>query len=87
MTRNVVVVDPAVEKVLDGLRDRKLNARLWEAIEALSDNPRPPRVKKMVGREADWRIRVGDWRIIYRVDDGRLVVLVVAAGGRKEVYR
>jgi mRNA interferase RelE/StbE len=87
MTRYVVIVAPAVEKILDRMRDRKLSARLWEAIAALADDPRPPRVKKMVGREADWRIRVSDWRIIYRIDDGRLVVLVVEAGGRKEVYR
>ena len=87
MTRYVVIVAPAVEKLLDQLRDRKLSARLWEAIGALADDPRPPRVKKLAGREADWRIRVGDWRIIYRVDDGRLVVLVVEAGARKEVYR
>ena len=87
MTLYVVIVDPGVEKVLNALRDGTLKGRLWAAIEGLADNPRPPRVKKMVGREADWRIRVGDWRIVYRVDDGRLVVLVVEAGWRKEVYR
>jgi len=87
MTRYLMIVEPSVEKILARLRDRKLHDRLWAAIKALADNPRPPLVKKMVGREADWRIRVGDWRIIYRIDDGRLVVLVVEAGGRKEVYK
>lgn len=64
MTRYVVIVDPGVEKVLNALRDRGLKERLWAAIAALADDPRPSRVKKLVGREADWRIRVNDWRII-----------------------
>ena len=42
MTRYVVIVDPKVERVLDGLRDGVLKGRLWAAIEALADDPRPP---------------------------------------------
>ena len=87
MTRYVVIVDPKVEKEIDALRDQTMRVRLWAAIRALAENPRPPRVKKMVGTEANWRIRVGDWRIVYRIEDGRLTVLVFEAGWRKEVYR
>jgi mRNA interferase RelE/StbE len=43
-------------------------------------------VKKLSGREA-WRIRVGKYRIIYEIDDGKLTILVILVGHRKEVYR
>ena len=45
------------------------------------------RTLRLVGEEERWRVRVGDWRIAYRNDDGRLVVLVLEAGWRKEVDR
>ncbi len=61
-------------------------ARVTEAIRALGDAPRPPAAKKLSGRSA-WRIRVGDYRVLYEVDDNRLVVLVVRIGHCRDVYR
>ena len=52
----------------------------------LADDPRPHSVKKLTGREA-WRIRVGDYRILYEIHDDRLVVLVVEIGHRRQIYR
>jgi mRNA interferase RelE/StbE len=66
--------------------DRQDHAHIITAIEALAENPRPPGCKKLSGRPA-WRIRIGSYRVIYEVHDDRLVVLVVAIGDRKEVYR
>lgn len=66
--------------------DRQDHHRIIDAILALASNPRPPKCKKLSGRPA-WRIRVGPYRIIYEIHDGRLVVLVVAIGHRREVYR
>ena len=60
--------------------------RIIAAVRALSDTPRPPGCKKLSGRRA-WRIRVGKYRAIYEIHDDRLLVLVVAVGHRKEVYR
>ena len=60
--------------------------RLTAAIRALADSPRPSGCKKLSGRPA-WRIRVGVYRIIYEVHDDRLVVVVIAVGHRKDVYR
>jgi mRNA interferase RelE/StbE len=60
--------------------------RLLLAIHQLADNPRPHGVKKLSGRDA-WRIRVGDYRIIYEIADGNLTVLVVDVGHRREIYR
>jgi len=55
-------------------------------LRALESNPRPPDVKKLKGRAA-WRVRVGDYRIIYEIHDRELVVIVVTIGHRREVYR
>lgn len=56
-------------------------------IEALAANPAGAQnVKKLVGREG-YRLRVGDWRVIYTVDSGRLVVLVLDVGSRGGVYK
>jgi mRNA interferase RelE/StbE len=54
---------------------------------ALGQNPRPQGAKKLRDRDNLLRVRVGDYRILYRVEDDRLVVLVVRIGHRREVYR
>jgi mRNA interferase RelE/StbE len=66
--------------------DRKDQSRIISAIRALADEPRPSGSKKLSGRPA-WRIRVGDYRVIYEIRDNQLLVLVVAIGHRREVYR
>ena len=87
MTRYTVRVDTAAEKQLAAVRDRILKTRLTLAIARLGDDPRPPGVKKMAGTDGFWRIRVGDWRIIYRVEDVQLLVLVIKMAPRGGVYR
>ncbi len=87
MTRYTVRVDTAAEKQLAAVRDRILKTRLTLAIARLGDDPRPPGVKKMAGTDEFWRIRVGDWRIIYRVEDVQLLVLVIKMASRGGVYR
>lgn len=61
-------------------------SRVGTAIQALAKNPRPSQCKKLVERPG-YRIRVGDYRIIYEVYDDELLVLVVAVGHRKDIYR
>lgn len=60
--------------------------RILVAMEALADEPRPQGCSKLTGRDA-WRIRVGDYRIIYEIFDDRRVVIVVVVGHRKDAYR
>lgn len=60
--------------------------RIAAAIRALAREPRPSGVRKLSGRDA-WRLRVGDYRVIYEIQDGRLLILVVAVGHRGDVYR
>jgi mRNA interferase RelE/StbE len=54
---------------------------------ALGANPRPTGCKKLKGGEVGWRIRVGDYRILYEIDDTRAVVIVATICHRKDVYR
>ncbi len=56
------------------------------AIRTLADDPRPPGSRKLAGRDS-YRIRAGDYRVIYLTDDGELVVTVLGVGHRKQVYR
>jgi mRNA interferase RelE/StbE len=59
--------------------------RMRDAIVALASNPRPTGCKKLTGREG-WRIRSGDYRIIYEIDDPQRRVTVLNVGHRKDVY-
>lgn len=58
-----------------------------QAIRALAINPRPPGCRKLVGSKSDWRIRVGDYRVIYEIADAIRVVRVNRVRHRREVYR
>ena len=60
--------------------------RARDAIRALSQNPRPYGCRKLSGRDG-WRIRVGDYRVIYQIDDSRQQVTVLHIGHRRDVYR
>ncbi|MGH7866310.1 MAG: type II toxin-antitoxin system RelE family toxin [Candidatus Dormibacteraceae bacterium] len=70
---------------------RKLPAdaqrRIDVDVQALTENPRPAGCKKLAGEESLWRIRVGDYRIIYQIYDDRLLVLVLKVGHRRNIYR
>lgn len=61
--------------------------RLKVAIEALAVEPRPKDCKKLSGGAGEYRVRVGDYRIVYDINDGHLVVLVLRIAHRREVYR
>jgi mRNA interferase RelE/StbE len=67
------------------LPDRELPA-INDAIDALADNPRPQGYRKLKDRDA-YRIRVGDYRIIYEIEDKKVTVLVIRIKHRREVYR
>ena len=61
--------------------------RVDSDIQALADNPRPEGVKKLKGSGDLYRIRSGVFRIIYQIEDIRLIVLIVKVGDRKDIYR
>jgi mRNA interferase RelE/StbE len=66
--------------------DKKVIPLIKTAIASLADNPRPYGYKKLKGEDA-YRIRVGDYRVIYEIDDGKIIVTVVSAGHRKAIYK
>ena len=59
--------------------------RVCDAVRLLSGNPRPPGCRKLVGRDG-WRIRVGDYRVIYQIDDTARAVIVLHIGHRRDIY-
>lgn len=61
--------------------------RIANRIDRLAENPRPRGLDKLAGVEPLYRIRVGDYRIVYQIQDDVLLVLVVRIGGRGDVYR
>lgn len=66
---------------------REAQRRLASKIECLRDDPFPPGCKKMAAIPEAWRIRAGDYRVVYQVHRGILLVLVLTVGHRKEIYR
>jgi mRNA interferase RelE/StbE len=66
---------------------RKDQLRVRAAIDLLADNPRPPGCVALAGEPHAYRVRTGDYRIVYEVFDDRLLVQVVRAGHRRDIYR
>jgi len=79
-----IVLSKRAEKFLDSLSDKAVNPIII-ALERLSDNARPNGYIKMKGVDA-YRIRVGDYRIIYEINDNILLIDVIDIGHRKNIY-
>lgn len=79
-----VVVKARIEKVLKRMPESYAR-RIVDVIASLASNPYPPGARKLTNSDA-WRIRVGDYRILYEVIDSELHVYVVRVGHRREVY-
>ncbi|MEG3436184.1 type II toxin-antitoxin system RelE/ParE family toxin [Pannus brasiliensis CCIBt3594] len=61
--------------------------RLIPKIDSLTENPRPSDCKALQGTKGLYRVRVGDYRILYSIEDRRLFILIVEIGHRREIYR
>jgi mRNA interferase RelE/StbE len=81
-----VLLERSAEKDLARLSG-ELHERIIPAIHALANNPRPNGCRKLAGGKNDWRIRVGDYRVIYEISDAILIVRVNRVRHRREVYR
>ena len=80
-----IEVTPRAEKDLHALAIRE-RQRVAEQIDALRTDPRPQGCRKLKGREDFYRVRVGDYRVVYRVEDEVLLILIVRIGDRREIY-
>jgi mRNA interferase RelE/StbE len=66
---------------------RKIQGRILARITSLADHPRPAQAKRLTASGHLWRVRSGDYRIVYQIEDDALIVAVVRIGHRREVYR
>jgi len=83
--RYSIVFARSASKEVESL-ERTLVARVISRIMALSENPRPSGCKKLAGAVDAWRIRIGDYRVIYRVDDTASLVTVMVVRHRSRAY-
>ncbi|MFA4926987.1 MAG: type II toxin-antitoxin system RelE/ParE family toxin [Patulibacter sp.] len=81
-----IVLVPAAARQLRKL-DPQVRRRVQAVLSLLADDPRPPAATPLVGEAGEWRVRTGDYRVVYEIHDGRLVILVLRSGHRSDVYR
>jgi mRNA interferase RelE/StbE len=81
-----IEIRPAANRALRKL-PADIAARVWHRLAELENDPRPPDCKKLKGPLDLWRIRVGAYRVVYQIEDWRLVVVVVDVAHRKDIYR
>jgi len=84
--RYEVTLAPAAARQLRKF-DPHVRRRVQAAIELLAENPRPPAATRLVGGAGEWRVRIGDYRIVYEIQQDQLLVLVLNVGHRREIYQ
>ncbi len=82
-----LLIKPSAAKEIEAIGSKVDRRRIVERIAALAREPRPSGGEKLAGSKSLWRVRQGDYRIVYAVDDAARVVEVVKVGHRREVYR
>ncbi len=85
--RYAVYLKPAAERALKKIADRIARRRIVRAIDGLATTVRPAQAVRIQGSSGLLRIRAGDYRIIYTVEDATRTVLIATIGHRREVYR
>ena len=85
MAKYSLEIKHSAQRELDSL-DESVFTRIDRKILALADNPRPAGCKKLKGYRDQWRIRIGDWRAVYLIDDTAKLVIVTRVAHRREVY-
>jgi len=86
MPTYTVLFKPSADKQLQRL-PKDAQKRIVRAVEALADDPQPSGAVKLAGEDNLWRIRVGSYRVVYAIDEDKLIVLVLRIAHRKDIYR
>jgi mRNA interferase RelE/StbE len=81
-----ITLSPTAARQLRKL-DAPVRRRIQAALELLAEQPRPPSATRLVGGAGEWRVRTGDYRIVYEIEDDHLLILVLRLGHRREVYQ
>lgn len=87
MARYSLSIKQPAARELEALGQKKDRQRVVKRINALASNPRPMGSEKLAGEASRYRVRQGDYRIVYEIDEVNASVTVVKIGDRKEVYR
>ncbi len=85
MTYRISLAPPAARQLRKF--DAQVRRRIQAALELLAAEPRPPAATRLVGGSGEWRVRTGDYRIVYEIEDDRLLILVLRLGHRREIYQ
>ena len=85
MDSYAVDVKPSARKELESLPGTVLS-RVMRKLESLAQDPRPTGCKKLKGYKDLWRVRIGDWRVVYIIDDGAKAVSITRIAHRSKVY-
>ncbi len=86
MAKYTITFARSAEKELGAL-SAKLVSRIFPKIENLSTNPRPSGCLKLTGENDLWRVRVGDYRVVYKVEDKLKLIDIISIRHRRDVYR
>jgi mRNA interferase RelE/StbE len=86
MAQYRIEVSATAERQLKKIR-REDKVRILRAVSALASEPRPDGCKKMSGYDDIYRIRIGNYRVIYEIDGKRIIIVILKIGHRREVYR
>lgn len=87
MSTYTIILSPKAARQLKKLKKLPISKRIKECIDFLTLDPRPIGVKKLTGEHSLYRVRVGDYRIIYEIKDKQLKILVLNVAARKDVYK
>jgi mRNA interferase RelE/StbE len=82
-----LAIKSSAAKELEAVGQKADRARLVSSIQALAEQPKPVGAEKLSGHIDLYRIRVGNYRVVYEIDNGQIVVTVIKVGHRKEIYR
>lgn len=87
-TRYNLLILPSARRQLRQFQNahHRNSADIVDEITSLADNPRPPNARKLVNRD-EWRLRVGDYRILFSIDDRQRTITIKAIAHRREIYR
>lgn len=77
-----IIITKSIQKQLDNIQER-----VYDKISQLAEEPRPDGVVKLKGYDNEYRIRIGDYRLVYEIQDEQLIVLLVQCKHRRDVYK
>ena len=81
-----IIITKSIQKKLDNLPNN-IQERVYDKISQLAEEPRPDGVVKLKGYDNEYRIRIGDYRLVYEIQDEQLIVLLVQCKHRRDVYK